>query len=283
MIIMSNNQWKCDYNLPAWEKMGLDCSAEARVKGLVKAYKAILPDILGLQEVSIHLSELMMQELGTVRLPDGGKAEYEYVSGGDTPIVYRRDKYLLIESGFFRYPEAIPGLEGSFNNSETKSYAWGVFEDRLTGKKLAFMSTHLWWKSSHPASSFYQAGSNTARAWQIALASAEMERVMAKYNCPGVIVGDLNASVKSLCLEKAFSLGWKEIHDVAEERDETRGHHHCGGDGFSRDEPGLFETAIDHILLKNADGIRVPYFRRVTDEYLDPVTDHYPLYAELVY
>ena len=280
---MSNNQWKCDENLPAWEKAGLDCSAEARAAGLVRAYKAIMPDILGLQEVSTRMASLIMQELGKVTLPDGSTAVYEYVSGGDTPIIYRCDKYMLIESGFLRYPEAIPGLEGSFNNNETKSYTWGVFEDRVTGKRLALMSTHLWWKSSHPDSSFYQPGSNQARAWQIALAGREMDRVMEKYGCPGVLVGDLNASVDSLCLKKAFEEGWKEVHDVALERDETRGHHPCGGDGFSRGDPGVFETAIDHILLKNAEDIRVDYFRRLTDEWFDPISDHYPLYISFAY
>ena len=39
MLILSNNQWKCDGNCPAWAAKGEDCSAEARVKGLVRAYR----------------------------------------------------------------------------------------------------------------------------------------------------------------------------------------------------------------------------------------------------
>ena len=141
MILMSNNQWRYDHNNDVWRAMGEDCSAEARVKGLVRAYKAVMPDVLGLQEVSIRMAMLMMNELDTVALPDGSTANYEYISGGDTPIVYRRDKLKLLESGFFRYDEAVPGLEGSFNNAETKSYCFGVFEDRTTGGRFALMST----------------------------------------------------------------------------------------------------------------------------------------------
>ena len=121
MIILSNNQWKCDCNLPNWQAKGEDCSAECRVKGLLRAYREILPDVLALQEVSQLMARLLMEELSETTLPDGRVARYEYVSGGDTPIVFRRDKLLLLESGFFRCPEASPGLEGSFNNAETKS------------------------------------------------------------------------------------------------------------------------------------------------------------------
>ena len=284
MILMSNNQWKCDYNNDTWRAMGQDCSAEVRVKGLVRAYKAILPDVMGLQEVSTSMATLMMAEMEEIALPDGGAAKYEYISGGDTPIAYRRDRLKLLESGFFRYDEAVPGLEGSFNNGETKSYCFGVFEDRQTGKRFALMSTHLWWMSSHPEDGArYRAGSNKARAYQIRLAGSRMDEIMAKYACPGVIMGDLNASVHSLCLEAAFEMGWREAHDLApqSDRDETRGHHPCGPNGYERNDPGSFEQAIDHILVKNAPDARVKSFRRLTDEWFDPVSDHYPLYIDV--
>lgn len=283
MILMSNNQWKNDKNNAVWAARGEDCSAEARVGGLVRAYLEIVPDVLGLQEVSVHLAELMMQSLGHAALPDGTTAKYEYISGGDTPIVYRRDKLKLLESGFFRYTEEIPGFEGSFNNGETKSYCFGVFRDRTDGKVFALMSTHLWWKSSNPASPSFQAHSNEARAYQIRQASAKMDEIMKKYNCPGVLMGDLNASMNSLCLEAAQAEGWREVHDLAPagDRDETRGHHPCGPNGYSRNDAGVFSQAIDHILLKNADGAKVNYFRRSTPEWFDPISDHYPLYIDV--
>lgn len=276
MRLMSNNQWKCDKNREAWIERGEDCSAEARVVGLTRAYREIMPDVMALQEVSTHMAELMMADLRTLDV------KYEYVSGGDTPLVYRRDKYILRESGFFLYDANIEGLEGSFNNSESKSYAFGVFEDRESGKVFAVMSTHLWWKSSNPASKNYQAHSNEARAFQIKLACARMNEIMAKYSCPGVIMGDFNASINSLCLEAAFADGWKEVHDIAEgRRDETRGHHPCGPSGYSRNEPGEFRSAIDHIIVKNIGEAKVHDFCRLTDEWFDPISDHYPLFVDI--
>lgn len=281
MLLMSNNQWKCDKNNEVWTSLGEDCSAECRVVGLVRAYLEVLPDVIGLQEVSVRMADLMMDSLDTVTLEDG-VAHYEYISGGDTPIVYRSDKLLLLESGFFRYTEEIPGFEGSFNNKETKSYCFGVFEDRTTKKRFALMSTHLWWKSSNPESKSYQPHSDEAREYQIRQASARMDEIMAKYNCPGILMGDFNAKEDSLCLRAARAEGWIEVHDVAQgDRDETRGHHQCGPKGFSRGDAGVFAQAIDHIMIKNAGDAKVNHFRRLTPEWFDKISDHYPLYIDI--
>ena len=95
MLLMSNNQWKCDKNQDAWIAIGEDCSAEGRVDGLVRSYLDVMPDVLGLQEVSLHMADLMMEKMRAVTLSDGTVAKYEYISGGDTPIVYRRDLIAL--------------------------------------------------------------------------------------------------------------------------------------------------------------------------------------------
>ena len=106
MILMSNNQWKCDRNNDFWRERGEDCSAEARVPGMARAYLEVMPDILGLQEVSNRQAEILMDNMRHVKLDDGTEASYEYLSGRDTPIVYRRDKLKLLESGRkFRNPE----------------------------------------------------------------------------------------------------------------------------------------------------------------------------------
>ncbi len=284
MILMSNNQWKCDRNCAKWIEKGEDCSAEVRVEGLVKAYLQVMPDVIGLQEVSLHMADLMMEKMRTVTLEDGTVAKYEYISGGDTPIVYRRDKLLLLESGFFRYTENIPGLPGKYNNHETKSYAYGVFRDRNDGTTFALLSTHLWWKSSNPESASYEPGSDEARAYQMLQASAKMDEIMDKYHCPGIIMGDLNANMASYALKSIQWAGWREVHDLAVgECDETRGHHPCGPNGYQRVDMGKFEQAIDHILIKNGENLTVNYFKRLTDEYFDSVSDHYPLYIDVTF
>ena len=278
MLILSNNQWKCDGNCPAWAAKGEDCSAEARVKGLVRAYRQIAPDVLGIQEASVRMNTLLMEQMACFE-KDGQTLRYELITVGDTPLLYRPDKLLLIESGFFRYSEEVPGFEGSFNNHETKSYAFGVFEERATGRRFAVMSTHLWWKSSRPGAENYQAHSAEARAYQIRLALTRLEEVTAKYACPGVLVGDLNAAMGSLCLNTAEEMGWVDAYELATgRRSNTRGHHPCGPSGYSRAEAGTFEQAIDHILVRRDGGLVIGDYLRLEDEWFDCISDHYPLY-----
>lgn len=278
MIIMSNNQWKCDHNAPAWEHRGEDCSAEARVGGLVRAYRQIVPDVLGIQEASVPMNRLLMEQM-TAFEKDGQPVHYELITGGDTPLLYRDDRLLLIESGFFRYSESVPGFHGSFNNQGTKSYAFGVFEEKASGRRFAVMTTHLWWKSSNPENADYQANSDEARAYQIRLALGHLEKVMEQYECPGFLVGDLNAVMDSPCLKAAGEMGWMDAHDAAHGlRDDTRGHHPCGPHGYQRVEKGEFAQAIDHILIPQNSGVTIGDYLRIDESWFDCISDHYPLY-----
>ncbi len=272
MIIMSSNQWKCDHNVPDWAARGEDCSAECRVNGLVHAYQSVNPDVLGIQEASVRMMQLLVQ-----RMPD-----YELITGGDTPILYRPDRLSLIESGFFRYSESIPEFEGSFNNSGTKSYAFAVFEEKSSARRFAFMTTHLWWKSSNPESEVYQPHSDEARTYQIQLALPRLEALMQKYDCPGVLVGDLNATLESPCLKAARALGWTDAHDsAAGKRDDTCGYHPCYAWGYKRGDAGVFAQAIDHILIRAGEGFKVGDYLRVNHPFFDCISDHYPVYTTL--
>lgn len=114
--------------------------------GWWRAYQQICPDILAVQESSHLMERLIMQSLFEYATPQGERISYKLVTGGDTPIYYRDDKFFPIETGYYLYPEAVPGYEGSFNNARTKSYTFGVFEELSTGKRVIVVTTHLWWK-----------------------------------------------------------------------------------------------------------------------------------------
>ena len=59
--LMTHNVWNCDDNSPAWEKNGEDCSARARIGGLIHVYQDTLPDIIGCQEVSCLMADLLKE------------------------------------------------------------------------------------------------------------------------------------------------------------------------------------------------------------------------------
>ena len=159
--LMTHNQWKCDKNQPAWEEKGFDCSPTVRVAGFIRVYKDTMPDIIGCQETSFIMADKMIRYAAREGL------RYALLWGRDTPIAYRPDKFELVDSDFSLFPDEFPGHEGTFNNSQTKSWTLGVFRVKENGKLLIFVSTHLWWRSGNPASGSYQPYSDEARQYQL--------------------------------------------------------------------------------------------------------------------
>ena len=166
--LMTHNVWNCDNNHPAWEAKGEDCSAAARIDGLIQIYRDTQPDIIGCQEVSCLMADLLKERSHEAGL------DYTLIWGRYTPILYRADKFELVDSAFGTYPEHIEGFEGTFNDVRSKAWNLGVFREKASGKLFIFCTTHLWWKSGDvnknmSAPDSYQAFSNEAREYQIAL------------------------------------------------------------------------------------------------------------------
>ena len=275
--IMSHNVWKNDKNLPAWKEIGANCSAATRAKGMVQVYTETNPDIIGFQE----MSQLMADEI--IRGLESYDKHYTLIKGGDTPIMYRQDRLELIDSDFQLYPTELPGFVGEFNNSCTKSYCIAVFSDKNDGKKLIFMSTHLWWMSGNPNSNSYQAGSDEARVYQLNMAINRLEEFQAKYKCPTILVGDLNTNYNSTAVQIALGRGYLHAHDIATDFiDEDWGYHYCFGDGYKPYIKKSFEYGIDHILVKYAPKNFVSRFERYTPDYYLPLSDHSPVFIDVI-
>lgn len=275
--IMSHNVWKCDNNLPDWIAKGEDCSAIARAKGMVRVYTETKPDIIGFQEMSSVMSEEIILGLA--------KQGYKYALlwGKDTPILYKQERLELLNSDFLMYPVEVPGLKGEFNNHGTKSWSIAVFKDKTDGKKLIFMSTHLWWKSGDLNSEDYQEGSDEARVYQLNMAMDKLEELQVQHNCPVILVGDLNADYTKPVIKNAMLRGYEHAHNIATEfAEEDWGYHYCFGDGYKPYENASFEKAIDHILVKFAPKDFIRRFERYTPDYYLPLSDHSPAFVDVV-
>lgn len=273
--IMSNNQWKCDDNTEYWAARGLDCSAAVREKGFARLYRETVPDVVGLQEVSPLMLDCLLRDLQAVGL------RYAAVWGCDTPVLYRPDRLELVDSDFLVYPRDVPGLEGEFNNSDTKSYCVAVFRAKENGRMFAFMSTHLWWKSDDPASRNYQPGSGKARAYQIGIAIRRLEELQREYDIPQIVAGDFNTPYDSDPVRAALDLGFIHgYHAAVESRDETNGYHRLGPETIEPYTPGVFAEAIDHILVRNAPEGFVRRFMRWMPDYYLLLSDHAPVWID---
>jgi endonuclease/exonuclease/phosphatase family metal-dependent hydrolase len=244
--------------------------------GFFKYYMETTPDILGLQEVTAKMADKLM------RLFCENGQPYALLWGKDTPIIYRTDLFELVDSTFMIYPEEFPGHEGCFNNSKTKSYNAGVFRIKETGQLFILMTTHLWYKSNDPASKHYQPFSDEARAYQLGLAMDCLDRLQAKYNCPAVVMGDMNSQRSKPCIQAALARGFSHCYDVAvEHRDEGNGHHYCFPDGFKPYVPSAATNAIDHILVRGFAEGAIRTYDRYAPEYYMCLSDHIPVWIDV--
>lgn len=280
--LMTHNVWNRDVNMPAWAEKGEDCSAQARLWGLLRVYRETLPDVIGGQEVSALMADLLKEGFQREQV------NYTIIWGRYTPILYRADRLELIDAEFGTYPERIRGFDGTFNDVKSKSWNLGVFRVKSTGKKFIFVTTHLWWKAepideSLVGKSGYQVGSDEARVQQIVLALEKIAYYREKYGCPAVLVGDMNSDYNSKAMRCVRSQGFRHAHDIATEyAEEAVGYHYCFPDGYETqyyDRP--FETAIDHIYVMGENDGAVKRFERYSPEYYYPISDHSPAYIDI--
>ena len=275
--IMSNNIWACDENNEHWKKLGMDCSSIVRSKGFVRLYCEIMPDIIGFQECTSKSADYIMQGLKEKSL------NYALLWGRDTPIIYKTNKFELIDSDYHIYSESIPNLEGSFNNAKTKSYCIAVLKLKENGKTFIFATTHLWWKSCDMNSDYYQAFSDEARTYQLNSLIDKVDELKKKYGCTAIIAGDFNTEYKTEAVQTAIKRGYLHAYDIATDyKDETDGQHYCYGDGYDMNEnPKTFYESIDHILIKDAPESFVKRFERYAPDYYMPLSDHFPVWIDV--
>ncbi len=280
--LMTHNVWNYDNNSPAWEKIGEDCSALVRSKGFVRVYKETLPDIIGGQEYSALMTDLVKKGCAA----DG--LNYSLVEGRFTPIFFRADKLELLDNEFATYPDYIEGFDGKFNDAFTKSWNLAVFREIKSKKIFIFVTTHLWWKSSdlkikETKPKNYQAYSDEAREYQISLLNKKINQYYDKYQCPIVLVGDFNTGYNSKAVKLLFDNGFHHAHDIATDfADETSGRHDCYAWGYTKEYRNTpFESAIDHILLKGEPEGSVKEFKRYSPEYYYPLSDHSPTFIDI--
>ena len=278
--LMGQNQWNCTNNQPKWEEQGLDCSAEHRMKGHIRVLKELMPDIIGGQEVNKDMQIFFKVYCLEENLP------YTIIWGNMTPIIYRADKFELLDTEYLLYPKTMAGFEGSFNDSRSKAVNVGVFRCKEDGKVFIFATTHLWWRNgSNPEWYSYQAGSNEARTYQIKLATALIDKYQKKYgNCPVVFAGDMNTGTTSEALQYIVNeAGYVHAHDAAVEyATEAKGYCSCGASGPApKWQDASYTTADDHIFVKDMPEGSLKRFDRYCPDYYLALSDHAPVYIDV--
>jgi len=276
--ILDDNVW--DYSkdvIPeAWKNLPADPRDPERSKGFARLVGDYMPDIITFQEYSNHMHEYLMPKIegwGYVYAnPD------ENLPKNDTRIFYNKNTMELVEATYNLYTPS------KWSNHKSKSFSTAVFVHKASGRHIAVITTHLWWKSEKD-----QPGSNMARTSQAALVCAEAATIIDRFHCPVFLTGDMNARESDLAVQIFFTAGFKPCYKMATEfADDHNGHHNCfPKSGYSRDSDTTRPTreagSIDHCMVINDNGlIEVKRFDCVMDEYTVPLTDHYPLVIDAV-
>lgn len=302
-VIFENGAYRADIVLPAkplrmvtyniygdWRapKWGVPPRAAGIERTIVKAQ----PDVVALQEVvgdwwESPLFANLSADYGIVRgdvdeairragpPPVTKPGKLDKGQCNHTPLLYRKDRLSLIDSGYDIFHIALGGM--------SKSVTWAVLEDKRSGRRFMSFSTHFWFKHNGPES-------DAIRELNVRNILGHVAEVRRKWgDIPVIGGGDLNCNQGSLALETFRREGYSNAMEVAAEktvRSATRSYH----GRLKRDENGRYhgtvappgrdkpEQSIDHIFFTG--GIRaMRYDIDVDAESLD-ASDHSPVIVD---
>lgn len=215
------------------------------------------PDSLGVQEATplwmlwfnIFLPEYDYVGVGR----DDGKFKGEYAA-----IFYLKDKYRVVQSETFWLSQTPEKPSLGWDAACNRVCTWAVLENKATGERYVHMNTHL----DHVGS--------VARQNSVEMI---LEKA-ASFNLPVVCTGDFNFSQGSGLYNTLTSGALQDTKSLAPET-----MNHATFHGFTA--PNGPNRVIDFIFTNTR---MTPLVYKVVTEGIDgkPVSDHYPLYSEMI-
>jgi len=218
-----------------------------------------MPDSVGLQECEgtwyMTLEAYLKDSYGIVGT--GRLTGVKYI-GEATAIMYRKDKYNLVDSDTIWLSETPDEVSIGWDAKHHRTCTWVILENKETGEKYAHINTHL----DHVG--------EQARTNGLALVLDLAE----SFDMPVVVTGDFNFPKSDPLYTQLVSGSLKDTQDIAEKTMTGKTYH--AYDGGEDGEP------IDFICV-NSKITDVKEYRIVRDKYGDSyISDHFPIYADMV-
>lgn len=230
-----------------------------RGKNVPQSIADYLPDSVGLQEcegtwymtLGTHLKD-RYDIVGVGRLT-GIKC-----IGEATAIMYRKDKYNLIDSGTFWLSETPDKVSIGWDAKHHRTCTWVILENKETHEQYVHLNTHL----DHMG--------ELARTNGLALVLKKAE----SYDLPVVVTGDFNFEKSDPLYTQLISGNLKDTQDMAEITMSGKTYHAYNG--------GEDGEPIDFICV-NEKITSVKEYRIVRDIYGNTyLSDHYPIFADII-
>lgn len=211
-------------------------------------------DLIGLQEVTPRWNEYFKEDLKDFdgifmyRAEDNKEA---------VPVYWKRDKFVKIDGGWFWLSETPEVSSGSWGTACIRITSWVCLEEKATGKRFAFVNTHLDHRSE--------------------LARVEGIKLIVRFiaekfgaDLPLILTGDFNAEPDSETIRIANELlrDTREIADVS--TDEVTFH------GLGYEDPCI----IDYVFV--SDNVKCDSFEIIKETNGETAqSDHYGVGATL--
>ena len=238
--------------------------------------KHYMPDVVGLQEMSINWHNALKKELkNTPYKLINTEHDYVHSKYGNTnftPILYNSETLTLIECDTAEYTEA--------GNRYMKTMSYAYFEHIESGKRFVLLNTHYEAPGNNPDE---KAENLEYRNYQTADMVKMIAELQAKYDCPLISTGDFNTTEGSdktgthapywNLVEQASLSDAKYTADKIVRACSTW---HELGQSASVTSPGSF----DHIFGDSR--IKFTYFNTLIDKVLLTATDHCPIFADVI-
>lgn len=238
-----------------------DKSLADRLPLIADYYLASGADIIGMQEVNGVGSGLYAKVSGTytplaVAHADGKRCF--------SPILYRTDRFDVVECGSELHRKRA---------TDTKSMAWAVLCDRVTGKRVALINTHS--AIILPSHKLNATNSVEGEAWRLDNVIAMLEKrdeLLDRYGkeLPVFICGDFNSKLGCDSIE-AMRLHMSDSADVAavSSTHNVCSYHGAPGRGCVEGSP------IDFIFV--TENVKILTHTIPTDEKALAISDHCPV------
>lgn len=217
------------------------------------------PDSVGIQECTYQWYKNLTKKLADYEFIGVGRdsGDTTAVCGEMSAILYKKDKFTLVDSGTFWLSETPDKVSQGWDGACRRICTWVVLENKETGEQFAHVNTHL----DHKGPEARVNGSQMVKDFAL------------EFDMPTVLTGDFNFK-KNTELYKGMVNGglWDTQEKAKETMDGKTYHDYEGG------EEGL---PIDFIFT-NEKITEILKYKIVRDRYNGKYSsDHYPIYADM--
>lgn len=217
------------------------------------------PDVAAIQEACSDWHKCIEKTVGDTY--EFVQPRFDLFRTSLTTMIYNKNTLNLVDSGRVKYSQG--------DGPQHRAITWAVFETKEDGKRFAAISTHF----------DLLRLKDTEKEYDIIFTQAEelfafIDELSEKYDCPVFSAGDYNVCETQGDIGEAA--GVLIYEKVAEKLSDVK---YMTENRIYGSEIGEKDPCWDHIFLSGNAEIKA--FRILSDSYLSPLSDHYPIYADI--